>query len=128
MSVLHSFLRSWAEACERRDLPKLLAEVAVPDELRSQPMRLGREFLFACALGPWEADDVLSEITLLTLDDDGAEVWRLRRLSGPQAASLTDGRLSAHYARSFVLATCARPVTATTGSRTRRPRAASTDR
>lgn len=83
----------------------LLDEVAVTDAATSPAARSGREALFACALDPWEADDVLSEIPLLTVNDDGEATWRLQRLSGQQASVAAGGRLSAQDARSFVLAT-----------------------
>ena len=105
MTQLPEFLWLWEQACDRKQLPKLLAEVLVPEGLQTQAARLGREHLFACALGPWEADDVLSEIALLTLSDDGSETWLLRRLSGQQAAIISGGHLSAHFARSFIQAT-----------------------
>lgn len=119
MTPLHEFLRFWERACDRRDLPKLVAEVAVPEGAQSPAARMGREVLLACALGPHEADAVLSEIALLTLTDDGAETWRLRRLSGQQAAFITGGRLSAHFARSFVLATAVVPASPTKSRRAR---------
>ena len=105
MTPLHEFLRLWERACERKQLPKLLAEVIVPEGLQTQAARLGREHLLACALDPGEADDVLSEIALLTITDGGEETWHLRRLSGQQAAARTGGHLSAHFAKSFVHAT-----------------------
>jgi hypothetical protein len=112
---LSEFLGLWEQACDRKQLPKLLAEVLISEGSQTQAARLGREHLFACALGPWEADDVLSEIALLTITDDGDETWRLRRLSGQQAASIAGGRLSAHFARSFIHATRTRaPVTRAT--------------
>lgn len=122
MTPMHEFLRYWESACERKDLPKLVAEVFVPEAAQSQAARHGREFLLACALGPWEADDVISEMALLTLTDDGDETWRLRRLSGAQAAQVAGGRLSAHFAKSFILATWVR---ASTTTRPRRPRTSS---
>lgn len=119
MTPMHEFLRLWEPACERKGLTKLVAEVVVADAAQSQAARLGREFLLACALDPWEADEVLSEMALLTMTDDGGETWRLRRLSGPQAVTVAGGRLSAHFARSFVLATWVRPPSST---RRRTPR------
>ena len=105
MAPMDELLRYWNAACERRDLTKLIAEVLVPDSMQSQSARFGREFLLACALGPREADEVLSEIALLTLTDDGEETWQLHRLSGQQAAALTGGHLTAHFAKSFIHAT-----------------------
>ncbi|WP_375407258.1 hypothetical protein [uncultured Amnibacterium sp.] len=126
MTLLYEFLRYWEPACERKDLPKLLAEVAVADGVQSQAARVGREFLLACALGPWETDDVLSEIALLTVADSGDETWQLRRLSGPQAAVVAGGRLSAHFAKSFILATWIRQPPRTRQQRTA-PGSVSTD-
>lgn len=118
MTPMYEFLRFWEPACERKELPKLVAEVFVPEASQSQAARLGREFLLACALGPWETDDVLSEIALLTVTDDGDPTWQLTRLTGAQAARLAGGRLSAHFAKSFILATWVRP---TASPRTKRP-------
>lgn len=105
MSPMDELLRHWESACARKDLTKLIAEVLVPESMQSQAARYGREFLLACALGPWETDEVLSEIALLTVTDDGEETWHLRRLSGQQAAVITGGHLSAHFAKSFIHAT-----------------------
>ena len=53
---------------------------------------------------------MLSEVALLMVTDDGDETWRLRRLSGSQAAQDAGGHLSAHFAKSFILATWVRPL------------------
>jgi hypothetical protein len=116
---MHELLRHWESACERKDLPKLIAEVFVPEPMQSQAAKFGREFLLACALGPWEADEVLSEIALLTITDDGEDTWQLRRLSGQQAAVITGGHLSAHFAKSFIQATWLRSSTPSKPKRSR---------
>ncbi len=105
MTPMHELLRHWESACDRKDLTKLIAEVLVPEPMQSQAAEFGRQFLLACALGPWETDEVLSEIALLTSTDDGEDTWQLRRLSGQQAAAITGGHLTAHFAKSFIQAT-----------------------
>lgn len=124
MTPMHEFLRYWESACERKDLPKLVAEVVVSEAVRSQAARLGRELLLACALDPWEADDVLSEIALLTMSDEGDATWRLRRLSGAEAAVIAGGHLSAHFATSFLLAT---RIRSPSSAKPRRSRSSSAD-
>ena len=119
MAPMDELLLYWHGACERKDLTKMVAEVVVPDPMQSQAARFGREFLLACALGPRETDEVLSEIALLTVADDGEDTWRLKRLSGQQAAAITGGHLTAHFAKSFILATWLRSPAAMKPKRAR---------
>lgn len=105
MSPMHHFARSWESACASRGLTKFFAEVPVPEGLQSPAARAGREFLLACALGPWDLDEVLSEIALLTVDDAGRATWEFQRRSGQQASAAVGGGLTAHFAKSFFRAT-----------------------
>lgn len=105
MRVIDLFLRHWERACDRKSLPKLIAEVAIREAEQSSAARSDREFLLACGLDAREADGVISEISLLTLNSDGDACWSLRRLSGVQARAASGQRLTTHFAKSYILAT-----------------------